>query len=237
MRIIAGTHKGRSFRAPNLSGTRPVSDRSRETIFNLIGSLPMRRPDHPDNDKAPDSDNDSDNDLAPNSDNDLSDHGGASHDRKKAPSPENQLQGIHVIDAFCGSGAFGLESLSRGAAHVIFIDWQRQALMQTRDNVLAIGEEDKSIFLCRNVLRPGHPPPKAAGLCTLFFIAPPWTKNYYRDSLAALRGKNWLAPGAVGVVESSCRQDFSPPEGFLLLDKRRQGDSLYTLLQNYVGMR
>ncbi len=98
MRIIAGTYRRHTLKAPSGHATRPTTDRTREALFNLVVSrLPLGE--------------------------------------------------AHVLDLFAGTGALGLEAVSRGAAHVTFVEQQGAVLRYARENAEALGVEDQGLFL------------------------------------------------------------------------------------------
>ena len=130
------------------------------------------------------------------------------------------LTGASVLDAFCGTGALGLEALSRGAGAVTFLDADRDALNAARDNAETLGEAGQCAFLRGDAAAP--PPAPAAH--TLAFLDPPYAKDLVGPALAALAEKGWLADGAVCVVERGV--DEAPldlPEAFASLDSRHYG--------------
>jgi 16S rRNA (guanine966-N2)-methyltransferase len=138
------------------------------------------------------------------------------------------FEDARVLDAFAGTGAFGLEALSRGAAQASFIEKDRTALAALRANVTALGEEKRAAIL------PGDActPPPAAVAAGLAFLDPPYGEDLAAPALAALAARGWLAEGAVVVVEVAARQGFAPPDGFLLLEERRYGAARLVFLRH-----
>ena len=102
-----------------------------------------------------------------------------------------------VLDAYAGTGALGLEALSRGAAHAVFMERDRAALHVLRANIAACGAEAQCTVLAADVLRP--PPGRP---CGLVFLDPPYATAAAVPAVAALRAAGWLAPGAVLVAET-----------------------------------
>ncbi|MFI4989076.1 MAG: 16S rRNA (guanine(966)-N(2))-methyltransferase RsmD [Alphaproteobacteria bacterium] len=138
-----------------------------------------------------------------------------------------------VLDAFAGSGALGLEALSRGAAEAVFLDDDLSALECLRRNVKALGEEAGSILVQADACRPpapakvrGNPLPR-----TLVFLDPPYRSALAAPALAALAAAGWLADAAIAVVELDARDAFAPPAGFTLLDERRYGHTRLLFLR------
>jgi 16S rRNA (guanine966-N2)-methyltransferase len=124
-----------------------------------------------------------------------------------------------VLDAFAGTGAFGLEALSRGARHAFFLEKDPTARQTLAVNVATLGETTRATLLAADALHP----PRASEPCTLAFLDPPYGQGLAAPALAALNEAGWLAPGALVVVEVAARESFAPPEGFTLLDERRYG--------------
>jgi 16S rRNA (guanine(966)-N(2))-methyltransferase RsmD len=178
MRIIAGKYRGRNLKSPPTLGTRPTSDRLRETLFNI---------------------------LAP------------------------RIQGARFLDLCAGSGAVGTEALSRGAAHVTFVDRSRKmyALIETNLDLLKIGDDETELvsrealaFLGRNIRN-------EASAFDLIFFDPPYATDYGEvlgyigEHAAAL-----LAIDGVLIVEHDKKKELAEEFGNL---KRyrvvKQGDS------------
>lgn len=116
------------------------------------------------------------------------------------------VEGAAVLDAFAGTGALGLEALSRGAASAAFLERDRAALAVLRANVAACGAGDRARVLDADALRP---PPGAPA--TLAFLDPPYGGDLVPRALAALGAAGWLAPGALLIAEIG-RDEESPFE-------------------------
>ena len=134
------------------------------------------------------------------------------------------VAGAQVLDLFAGTGALGLEALSRGAAHVTFVDNGRIAQKLIRDNITKLRRQDDTTVLGTdaNKLPQGTP-------CNLVFLDPPYGQNLGGIALAKARNAGWLAPEAFIVWEES-RAQIAPP-GFTGLDQRRYGDTWISLLR------
>ena len=104
---------------------------------------------------------------------------------------------VRVLDAFAGTGAFGLEALSRGAAHATFIEQDRTALASLRANVQACHAEATCTIVSRDTLRP-----PAGAPCALVFLDPPYGQDLVPRAVQALRAANWIADDALLVVET-----------------------------------
>jgi 16S rRNA (guanine966-N2)-methyltransferase len=132
------------------------------------------------------------------------------------------LDGAHVADLFCGTGALGLEALSRGAAHAILVDTAAEALAATRRNVEAL-DETAGVTILRNDATKRMPRPRQP--VDLAFLDPPYGTDAAGPALEALRDGGWLAEDAICVVELAEASLFSAPAGFQIVDERRWGDT------------
>ena len=135
------------------------------------------------------------------------------------------LDGAEVLDLFAGTGALGLEALSRGADHVTFVENGRigQALIQ--ENIKLIGASDQTRLVKRDATRLGQ----ADRPATLVFLDPPYGKALGEKAIAAVLDGGWLAPNASIVWEEAHRVD--PPAGFILEDSRTYGGTHITFLR------
>ena len=171
MRVIAGSYKGRTLKAPSGEATRPTSDRVREALFSILG--------------------------------------GRTH-------------GARVLDLFAGSGALGLEALSRGAARVTFVDDRPAAISVVKANLKAL---DADADVRRgDALRFLNSASAGGAQYDLVFLDPPYRLAErlappLSEALPAV-----LAPGAVAVAESDRRAPLAL--SLPLLDERLYGDTL-----------
>ncbi len=140
---------------------------------------------------------------------------------------DNPLAGARALDAFAGTGALGLEALSRGAGFVTFMENQAAALNACRHNIDALDETAHTELLRGDVLRP--PPAKAP--CELVLMDPPYNQDLAPPALAALHRAGWLAPGALAAVEFMAQEPFTPPKGFETLDERKYGKAKLVFLR------
>lgn len=176
MRIIAGQHKGRSLSAPKGMTTRPTSDRTRESLFNILAHAPWAPP----------------------------------------------LEGARVIDLFAGSGALGLEALSRGAAHATFVEADARAAGVLRGNVKELGagpratvaKERVRTFLTREAT------------FDVILADPPY--DIPREELAAVLElvASRLAPDGLVMLEWSARAGDAPwPPGLSAVTSKAYGET------------
>ncbi|MDQ2090624.1 16S rRNA (guanine(966)-N(2))-methyltransferase RsmD [Marimonas arenosa] len=131
-----------------------------------------------------------------------------------------------VLDLFAGTGALGLEALSRGAAHVTFVDDGAKAQALIRRNVEICQARDKTELIRRDARRLGQCP---SAPYTLVFLDPPYGKSLGETALVAALSGDWIAPGALIVWEEN--SVVTPPAGLTLLDSRRYGDTTLSILQ------
>ena len=140
------------------------------------------------------------------------------------------LAGAAVLDVFAGTGAMGLEALSRGATHATFIDDAPGAIACIRANAARLGESKRVDVLRADALAP----PQAQAQATLAFLDPPYGKGMAARALEALARRGWLAPGGVVVVEHDAGEEIAPPPSFAPFDRRRYGRALFSFLR-YAG--
>jgi 16S rRNA (guanine966-N2)-methyltransferase len=188
MRIIAGFHRGRQIDAPEGLTTRPMTDRVRESLFNILTPV---------------------------------------------------IPDAVVLDLFCGSGALGIEALSRGAVWVTFVDADRDAVTAVETNCRRLGLEERVRILRRDVLRAGPwIRPVGAAAYTLIFADPPYKmsadpagQRRLEETAARLVGLGCVAPGADAMlrVERGTRIALPWP-GFEVTDMRSYGTtSIYVM--------
>jgi len=139
------------------------------------------------------------------------------------------LQGVRVIDLFAGTGALGLEALSRGAAYCLFVDSDAEARGAQRDNIEALGVEARSRLFRRDARKLG--PAGNMGRFGLVFLDPPYGEGLAEAALAELLRGGWLEERAVCVVEERADVDFVPPAGVAAIDERRYGDTRIVILR------
>lgn len=125
------------------------------------------------------------------------------------------MQSARVLDVFAGTGAYGIEALSRGAAASSFIENDRHAVMALRANIAACKAEGVTKIIQADALQPPAGTPHH-----LIFLDPPYGQNLVPRALAALSAANYFAPGAVFVAELGPQDEFAPAE---VLIERRHG--------------
>ena len=133
------------------------------------------------------------------------------------------VTGARVLDLFAGTGALGLEAVSRGAAFTLFVDEGAEARALVRGNVEALGLGGVTKIFRRDAtkLGPAHPTEPFS----LAFLDPPYGRGLAERALASAREGGWLAPGALVVVEEAADAGFAAPEGFEELERRGYDDT------------
>lgn len=178
MRIIGGKFKGRPIIAPKGIIARPTTDRTRESLFNILASR-----------------------------------------------DDIEFDGARIIDLFAGSGALGLEAMSRGGSWCLFVETDASARGAIRDNI-----ETLSLFGVTRIHRRSATDlgPKPAGVgppFTLGFLDPPYGKGLAAPALKTLRDGGWLAPGALVIIEQGKAETPAALEGFTEAERRIYGDT------------
>jgi 16S rRNA (guanine966-N2)-methyltransferase len=137
------------------------------------------------------------------------------------------IAGARVLDAFAGTGALGLEALSRGAAHVTFLELAPVALAVLKANVAALKEGARVTILRGDAVAPVRAPDP----CSLVFLDPPYGKDLAPPTLKNLAAAGWLTPNAVVVLEVGAKEEFAAPAGFTIEDERRYGAARLVLMR------
>jgi 16S rRNA (guanine966-N2)-methyltransferase len=179
MRIISGKFGSRKLLSPPPTITRPTSDRTRESVFNIINSL-----------------------------------------------SEFKLEDATVLDAFAGSGALGLEALSRGAAHVTFLEKNPHAIYTLKENIALLGIYPQ----CSVMMGDATKPPKAPCPVNLVFLDPPYDQVLEDSCLTALHDQGWVNSETLIVLETSTKRALNLPPQAALIDQRRYGAALVSFL-------
>jgi 16S rRNA (guanine966-N2)-methyltransferase len=133
------------------------------------------------------------------------------------------LEGARVIDLFAGTGALGIEAISRGAAYCLFVDSEPEARGLIRDNVEAFGLTGVTRIFRRDAADLG--PAGTVAPFQLAFLDPPYDKGLGERALNALHDGKWLVPGAIVVLEDRASVTITLPPAFTELDRRTYGDT------------
>jgi len=216
VRVVGGQWRGRPLAAPRGRGTRPTSDKVREATFSVLAALPEVRP-H----------------VAPALP--AGDHGDAGSgvlpgdDRG---TPAGVLAGQRVLDLFAGSGALGIEALSRGAESCVFVENERAALAALRGNLERLGIEAgrgaRARVAASDVRRALQADARRGARYTLVFADPPYDRYAeVRPALVRLL-EPLLATRAVLVIETAAGTEVELP--WATVRTKRYGDTKVTFL-------
>jgi 16S rRNA (guanine966-N2)-methyltransferase len=137
------------------------------------------------------------------------------------------VRGARFLDLFCGTGAVGLEALSRGAVEVLLVESDTEALRVARTNLERLGTPGNVRLLRQDATRLG-PAPSAFDIA---FLDPPYRSGLTTPALTCLAQRRWLAPGARIVVELASKENLELPEGYELEQERRYGAAKLLLLR------
>lgn len=134
-----------------------------------------------------------------------------------------------VLDLFAGTGALGLEALSRGAALAVLVDQGFEARGLIRQNIESLGQGGVARLLKRDATRLGPVAPFQP--FTLVFCDPPYGKGLGTAALASAVAGGWCAPGAVVVLEEVATGEIALPPGLVEIDRREQGETVLIMAE------
>jgi 16S rRNA (guanine966-N2)-methyltransferase len=142
---------------------------------------------------------------------------------------DDPIQDARVLDLFAGTGALGIEAVSRGAKFTLFVDNGAEARALLRSNVEALGLGGVTKVFRRDAtdLGPAHP----VEPFSLAFLDPPYGKGLGEKALASLHEGGWLTPGALLVVEEAKAAGFATPVSFEELERRAYDDTEFVFLR------
>ncbi|WP_319799091.1 16S rRNA (guanine(966)-N(2))-methyltransferase RsmD [Nitrobacter sp.] len=142
----------------------------------------------------------------------------------------NPIDGARVLDLFAGTGALGIEAVSRGAKFALFVDNGAEARALLRNNVEALGLGGVTKVYRRDAtnLGPAHPMEPFS----LVFMDPPYGKGLADRALTSLREGGWLVPDALVVVEEAAAAAFAAPDGYDELERRAYDDTEFVFLRS-----
>jgi 16S rRNA (guanine966-N2)-methyltransferase len=140
------------------------------------------------------------------------------------------ISAARVLDLFAGTGALGIEAVSRGAAFALFVDNGAEARALLRNNVEALGLGGVTKVYRRDAsdLGPAHPMEPFS----LVFLDPPYRMKLAEKALVSLRDGGWLTAGALLVVEEAKAAQFAAPQGFEELERRLYDDTEFVFLRS-----
>jgi len=141
------------------------------------------------------------------------------------------LAGRRVIDAFAGSGALGLEAMSRGAAFCLFVETAAAARGTIRDNIEAMALFGTTRIHRRSAASLGAKPAGLGAPFDLVFMDPPYGEGLAEEAIQGLAAGAWLAPGALLVVEQGAKETPALASGFEEIDRRELGVAQFGFLR------
>lgn len=136
---------------------------------------------------------------------------------------DHVVENARVIDLFAGTGALGLEAISRGARFTLFVDEGAEGRALQRENVEALGLGGVTRIFRRDATRLGEAP--AGEKFDLAFLDPPYGKGLAPRALASLMDGGWLRDGAIVVIEEAAEEGVALPSGLTQLDRRAYGET------------
>jgi 16S rRNA (guanine966-N2)-methyltransferase len=140
------------------------------------------------------------------------------------------ITGARVLDLFAGTGALGLEAMSRGAAFALFVDDGAEARALIRENVAALGLGGVTKIFRRDAAKLGAAHPIEP--FSLVFLDPPYGRGLAGPALSSARAGGWLASDALIVVEEASGASFAAPDGFTEIERRRYDDTEFVFLKS-----
>jgi 16S rRNA (guanine966-N2)-methyltransferase len=176
VRIVGGEFRGRSLATPKTNDIRPTIDRTRESLFNIIGHV------YP-----------------------------------------QAIDGTRVIDLFAGTGAVGLEAVSRGCRHALFVENGVEGRGLLWENIDSFGLHGRARILRRDATRLG--PSNNIEPFHFLFADPPYGQKLGEAALLSAHAGGWLAPGALAVLEERAGVELSVDPVFKPLESRMFGDT------------
>lgn len=142
---------------------------------------------------------------------------------------DDPVEGARVVDLFAGTGALGLEAMSRGARYCLFVEEAAEARGLIRRNIEALGLTGETRLFRRDATRLGPCAPVEP--FSLAFLDPPYGKGLAEKALVSLAAGGWLVPGALAVVEEAAAAEIAVPEAFETVETRDKGDTRLTFLR------
>lgn len=139
------------------------------------------------------------------------------------------IDGARVLDLFAGTGALGLEALSRGAKYALFIDDSAQARGLIRRNIEALNLTGIAKIWRRSATKLG--PAGKVEPFDLVFLDPPYGTELGEEALASVRDGGWIEHGGIAILEEAVGSEIAVPEGYERLDERTYGDTKFLIFR------
>lgn len=140
------------------------------------------------------------------------------------------MEGLTVLDLFAGTGSIGIEALSRGAVHAVFVDGGAEAIRLIRKNLQQTGFDDPARVLRLRI--PSELKRIRHSTFDLIFIDPPYDRNLVNPTIRAVAREKILAPSGTVVIEHSPREPVADDAGLVLADQRKYGQTLISFLRS-----
>ena len=142
-----------------------------------------------------------------------------------------QVLDAHVLDLFAGSGALGLEALSRGAGTVVFVEQQRQNAAIVRENLTALGFGGQADLMIRDFAAALKALGRGEQRFDLIFLDPPYDSDFLHRSMETIDTLDLLRAEGVVVAEHRRNLELNPPSSLLITSKKQYGDTALTFLE------
>ncbi|MFK5980346.1 MAG: 16S rRNA (guanine(966)-N(2))-methyltransferase RsmD [Rhizobiaceae bacterium] len=179
MRIVGGEFRGRTLQSPKSAATRPTSDRTRESLFNILNN-------------------------------------------------RMDFEGLRVLDLFAGTGALGIEALSRGADNCVFVENAASPYAVVRQNIENFSLHNRTKLLKLDATNLGKN--RGEGF-DLVFLDPPYGKSLGEKAVGSLVENNWLNKGATLIFEEVTTSAPAQLASFTLQDQRKFGDTMIGIFE------
>jgi 16S rRNA (guanine966-N2)-methyltransferase len=137
------------------------------------------------------------------------------------------LQGARVLDAFAGTGALGLEALSRGASHIVFMESNPLTARTIKENCVKMRADAQ----CTIIIGDATKPPKSPQPMNLVFLDPPYDQRLEEDCIQALKNQGWVNTQTLIVLEISAKMAPQLPPEVNIIDQRRYGAALISFIK------
>jgi 16S rRNA (guanine966-N2)-methyltransferase len=145
------------------------------------------------------------------------------------------VSGLDVLDIFAGTGSVGIEALSRGCRRATFIDNSISAVGLIRKNLLLCGFKNLATVIKSSASQAIKRLSKKGLVFDLIFVDPPYLQNLVNPTLELLSKSKLLKPGSIIIVEHHPKEPILPPDGLVVFDSRKYGQTLVSFLKRAPG--
>lgn len=147
------------------------------------------------------------------------------------------VNGLRILDLFAGTGAVGIEALSRGALHATFVDHFRAALALIEKNLAYVGFQDRATVIAQPVDRAMALLANRHAQFDCIFVDPPYLSDLVNPTLHGLAHTTLLAPQGRIIIEHHPKEAVTPPPTLSLTDQRKYGQTLITFVRSAYVVR